>query len=78
MTETPPGLTPQHKPMLLLGGVALIVLGIMALFSYADILQWTEAVGSGLDPRLYFAACGVMLIALGVVLLVSALRIKAR
>ena len=79
MAEAPrPKFTPQHRAALMLGGVALMVIGVLGALNYLDFVAVTIVEGPGYDPRLILLGLSVLTFVAGLAALISALRLKVK
>lgn len=79
MTDAPkPKFTAQHRMALMLGGVALMVMGGLGALTYLDFVAITIVEGPGYDPRPILLGFSVLLFLMGLAALISALFMKAK
>ena len=79
MADAPkPKFTAQHRMALMLGGVALMVMGALGALNYLDFVAMTIVEGPGYDPRLILLGLSILLFLMGLAALISALRLKVK
>lgn len=79
MADAPkPKFTAQHRVALMLGGVALMVMGGLGALNYLDFVAITIVEGPGYDPRLILLGFSILLFLMGLAAFISALFMKVK
>ena len=79
MADAPkPKFTAAHRMALMLGGVALMVMGALGALNYLDFVAVTIVEGPGADPGLVLLGFSILLFLMGLAAIISALRIKVK